>query len=801
MKNPNNLSMKKKKKIILKHFLSGNSIRWILLIFLTSFFAIALYPNIMVKDPLYTIGDIAEKDIKAPKDFFIKDTNSTEARRKEAIENILTVYDYNESLFKIISHNINAAFKAGRTAIESRTTALESEESQPESLARKPAKPSAAQKNNFEKKLGISVSDGAYKILVKEKFSIAIEDVIIRIIQEILENGIVKNKENFLKESDKGIILKYSDSGSEVLVKGLRKIYGPDQARTMVRIIAQPLLNNINYNLRNLVVDFAQRLIQPNISLNYIETNKRKRKAELEVKPILYKIKAGEMILREGERITKDHIAKLQIIMAETKKEKLLLKSIGTGLILLSLFIITYIIKFNNKKKITLSHNKDLLFITSLFIIFFLITIISTSVIETLTQHAPFSITDSSIMFGIPIASSAMIACMLLGYNNAIFIAILFPICIAFNFPDKFEFLIYFLLSSSMGAYWTQHCRERMVLIKAGVKLGILNMALAVILNIYMGEYLKFNFLWDLVFAFIGGIGAGAVTSGLAPLFEIMFAYTSDIKMLELSNLDRPILRRLMIEAPGTYHHSVIVGSMVEAAAAEIGVNPLAAKVCGYYHDIGKLKKPLYFIENQISGKNKHDKLAPSMSSLILISHIKDGVEIAKKNKLGDIIINTIRQHHGTSLISYFYDKAKKIKGDDSVNIDDFRYPGPKPQTWMAGLLMLADVVEAASRTIENPTPSRIQWHVQTTINRIFAEGELDECELTLNDLHQIAKSFNKILNGIYHHRVEYPEKKQTENGNGNNGSSYTKQTKSLQNSSGRDNKESSGSLKRLGLS
>ena len=182
-----------------------------------------------------------------------------------------------------------------------------------------------------------------------------------------------------------------------------------------------------------------------------------------------------------------------------------------------------------------------------------------------------------------------------------------------------------------MGAYWTQHCRERMVLIKAGVKLGILNMALAVILNIYMGEYLKFNFLWDLVFAFIGGIGAGAVTSGLAPLFEIMFAYTSDIKMLELANLDRPILRRLMIEAPGTYHHSVIVGSMVEAAAAEIGVNPLAAKVCGYYHDIGKLKKPLYFIENQISGKNKHDKLAPSMSSLILISHIKNGVEIAKK--------------------------------------------------------------------------------------------------------------------------------------------------------------------------
>ena len=238
---------------------------------------------------------------------------------------------------------------------------------------------------------------------------------------------------------------------------------------------------------------------------------------------------------------------------------------------------------------------------------------------------------------------------------------------------------------------------------------------------------------------------------------------------------------------------------MAEAAAAEIGLNPLAAKVCGYYHDIGKLKKPLYFIENQLNGKNKHDKLAPSMSSLILISHIKEGVELARQNKLGDIIINTIQQHHGTSLISYFYEKAKKLKGDDSVKIEDFRYPGPKPQTWMAGLIMLADVVEAASRTLENPTPSRIQWHVQTTINRIFAKGELDECDLTLKNLHNIAKSFNKILNGIYHHRIEYPGKNQ--GGNGNNGSFDKKQTESVPAILSGDSTEGSGSLKRLGLS
>ena len=259
-----------------------------------------------------------------------------------------------------------------------------------------------------------------------------------------------------------------------------------------------------------------------------------------------------------------------------------------------------------------------------------------------------------------------------------------------------------------------------------------------------------------------------------------------------------------MIEAPGTYHHSVIVGSLVEAAASEIGANPLLAKVCGYYHDIGKIKKPLYFIENQKGGINKHDKLAPSMSSLILISHIKYGVEIARTNKLGQVIIDTIRQHHGTSLIKYFYEKARQQKGDDSVNMDDFRYSGPKPQTREAGLVMLADVVEAASRTLDNPTPSRIQSLVKNLFNNILSDGQLDECELTLKDLHKIARSFDKILNGIHHHRIEYIEKKTSAGADGKgrtgNGSPDRQPAKLLRDFAGKDRAEGKGHLRRIRL-
>jgi putative nucleotidyltransferase with HDIG domain len=231
------------------------------------------------------------------------------------------------------------------------------------------------------------------------------------------------------------------------------------------------------------------------------------------------------------------------------------------------------------------------------------------------------------------------------------------------------------------------------------------------------------------------------------------------MKLLEFSNLSSPLLHNLMVRAPGTYHHSVLVGNLVEAAAEAIHANPLLAKVAAYYHDIGKVSKPLYFIENVRGGDNKHDKLSPSMSALILIAHVKEGVELAKEYRLGTPIVDIIRQSHGTSLISFFYQKAKTQSLDSAaIKEQDFRYPGPKPQTREAGLVLLADAVEAASRTLSDPTPARIQGLVQKIINNIFIDGQLDECELTLKNLHEIAKSFNRVLNGIYHHRIDYPE-------------------------------------------
>ncbi len=806
------MNLEKSKEALGNVFDASSRIRWAILVVVTLVFTLLLYPNLVITKHQYDLGDVAERDIKAPKNFFVEDKAATEKKRQQAMAEVLTVYDYDVGLATTLVNNVDHAFADLRAVINAEKTRPNQESATPseiEEIIFEDNQASVhekiwAKRKQFEEKIGFRASKGAFRALEQEAFSQQIANLINKILTEILKNGVVINKEILLKEMDKGIILRNVDTKEERGVSNLKQFYGLDQAKTRSRIAGQSYLKDIDYTLRNLIIDFVQELIQPNITLNKNETQERKKSAAAEIKPVLHKIKAGEMLLREGERVTEVQLLKLKTLEAQTKTEQVLLSSLGAAMLMFCLLITTYILHLNRNSHLTSKHNKNLLLIASVTFVFFVLAVISVTFSEMVTITSPYPLSNLSVYFGVPLASGAMIICLFLGLTVAIPVSVIMAVCFAIIFQNSFEIFIYFLINSTMAAYWIRDCRERKVFIKAGVKVGVLNIILVTAIDFYIAEFSSTRLVWDWAFAFLGGIGAGIVTAGIVPLIEMIFDYTTDITLLELANLDRPILRRLMIEAPGSYHHSVVVGTLVEAAASEIGANPLLAKVCGYYHDIGKIKKPLYFIENQ-SGINKHDKLAPSMSSLILIAHVKDGVDIAKKNKLGQIIIDTIKQHHGTSLIKYFFEKAKQRKGEDSVKIDDFRYPGPKPQTREAGLVMLADTVEAASRTLENPTPSRIRGHVQKLINTIFSDGQLDACELTLKDLHNIAKSFNKILTGIHHHRIEYPESRAVANGDGKgktkNGSPDKQQAKQTQNPTEEDKTNGSGHLRRLGLS
>jgi putative nucleotidyltransferase with HDIG domain len=317
----------------------------------------------------------------------------------------------------------------------------------------------------------------------------------------------------------------------------------------------------------------------------------------------------------------------------------------------------------------------------ALFIFSLLATQAMGSLLDLTARSSPYPIPAWAAAFAAPLAAAPMIVCIFLGLSAAVPFAIVTAFGAALINGQSLAMCMTYLVIGSMGAYWMRSCRERKVFVAAGAKTGLLSIALAAGIGLTAGDVSWSGMLWGAALAFLGGFGAGIAAAGIVPLVEFFFDYTTDITLLELANLDRPILRQLMIESPGTYHHSVIVGSMAEAAAAEIDANPLLAKVTGYYHDIGKIRKPLYFIENQRSGRNRHDRLAPSMSSLILIAHVRDGVELAREHKLSPVIVDGIRQHHGTSLIRYFYEKARQVKGESQVKEEDFRYPGPKPRS------------------------------------------------------------------------------------------------------------------------
>jgi putative nucleotidyltransferase with HDIG domain len=246
------------------------------------------------------------------------------------------------------------------------------------------------------------------------------------------------------------------------------------------------------------------------------------------------------------------------------------------------------------------------------------------------------------------------------------------------------------------------------------------------------------------------------VTFALTPLVEMVFGYTTRFKLMELMNLEQPLMRDLMILAPGTYHHSLIVANMAEAGAKRVDAHAMLCKVAALYHDVGKSLKPGYFIENQAAADNPHDRLAPSMSALILTSHVKQGTELAEKHRLGREVTDIIAQHHGTGLIRYFFDKAAAVSDMPPPAEEDFKYPGPKPQSKEAAIVMLADIVEASGRTLVDPSPARLAQHIDGIMKDIYSSGQLDECDLTLCDLHALADSFNQMLLGLHHQRISY---------------------------------------------
>ncbi|HHU76699.1 MAG TPA: HDIG domain-containing protein [Firmicutes bacterium] len=489
-------------------------------------------------------------------------------------------------------------------------------------------------------------------------------------------------------------------------------------------------------------------LLRPNMIYNEKATEANREFARQSIEPV--RILKNSLIVQEGEKITEKHLAQLEALGFLGPRVNTS-GYIGLFLLLAALYviIILYLYFFNEEIWDNITHLALLSLIVVLTLIFGL-------------AGRYFSI------YLMPIAMGSILITILFNWRLAIFMNIILSLLLGFIVDGEFSLTVITLLGGLIAVYSVSRLQRRSDLAKAGLYVAVVNMALIVAtFLLFKGFQLQYEYLREFSVSMLAGIGSGFFSAvmaiGLLPFLESAFGMTTAITLLELTDPGHPLLRRLLTDTPGTYHHSIMVGNLAEAAAEAIHADPLLSRVAAFYHDIGKIRRPFFFVENQFTGKNPHDKISPNLSALIIRSHVKDGLELAREAKLPLPVREIIQQHHGTTLISFFYQQAVGKTGKDEKAVplpeEEFRYEGPLPQTKEAAILLLADSVEAAVRSLSNPAAGRIENMIRRIIKEKLNDGQIDEAPLTLKDLDKIGDTFLHILSGFYHQRLEYPEK------------------------------------------
>ncbi|MCL6471681.1 MAG: HDIG domain-containing protein [Firmicutes bacterium] len=487
------------------------------------------------------------------------------------------------------------------------------------------------------------------------------------------------------------------------------------------------------------IAEIGSLYLRPNFFYDEKQTDRLKKEVMAGVTPVIVNKQKGEIVVREGEIVTSGQV-KILKELGLMKRTVDLARLVGLLLFELVSFVALALYLYNFQRKI---YDSDRLI--AVLAIIFITTIVTAKFV------GPFY-----SFFVIPVGAAAMLTALLFNTEMAVLMTLTLSLYSGLIAGQNYQYTLYGLLTGLFAIYSINNIRHRTDLVIAGAWVTLATTVLALITTLLSGagwfEVLK-NLGWGLV----GGISTAVLTVGALPFLERAFGITTDIKYVELSYANQPLLRELMMKAPGTYNHSIMTGNLAESAAEEIGANPLLARVGAYYHDIGKIKRPLFFVENQVGNENPHDHTNPSLSCLIITSHVKEGVEIAKKHRLPKEIIDIINEHHGTSVVAYFYHKAKESIAKEVVNEENFRYSGQRPRTKEAALVMLADSVEAAARTITKPSPGRIEQLIKRIVQTKLDDGQLSDSNLTLCDIESIIKSFTQVLSSLYHTRIEYP--------------------------------------------
>ncbi len=705
-----------KQPAFLKKWLSNKKIRlglWTSLFFVAMLVLLSLH--FVPEKTTLEVGKVCPNDVIADRFVTYLDEKATAEKQEEALKDFEDIYkidlsQYNDSTIEEITdyftriESINsAALDIGDQAEE-----ISAEEAEQIALTRKAA--------SLKETTGLEFTDEEWLTIARLDTETLnrLQDQAVNIASNVMSKGVLA--ENLQVAAD--TILNNVQTSS---LKGVQK-----------KLVSQ-ILGRVHYQATYV----------------YDKEATEAKKAEIldTVEPVLRYIQQGQLIIGKGEIITESQMADLSQLgyTNDTSPEIIIL---GLAILIGLLIYIARLYLLNFAKEVYRDERQLVLLMLLVFV-----TILTYKLILSITL-SPVTAQAEQVGYLIPVAMGTMLIAVLLDAKLAIMVNIFFAAFVGL-YTGGIPFMIVALVSGMVGVVGVSHLTQRSDLSKTALLIGMAN----TVAIISMG--LLNNQPWNVVvtgviFGVFNGLFSSILTLGILPFLENMFGITTSIKLLELANPNLPLLKKLLLEAPGTYHHSIMVGNLGESAAEAIGANGLTVRVGAYYHDIGKTKRPYFFSENQFSEENPHDKISPTLSTLILTSHVKDGVEMAQEAKMPKVIVDMIAQHHGDTLVSYFYHKAKE-SGED-IREEDFRYDQSKPQTKEAAILMMADTVEAAVRSMKNATPGQIEGFIRSLIKGKLNDGQFDECDLTFKDLDKIASAFVRVINGVYHKRIEYPD-------------------------------------------
>ena len=683
---------------------------------------------------VYVAGQVAENDVIADRDILVEDTQATKARRKQALAMQPPVYDLSLEPFSQFQTRLLDILRTLNDV---------------DGIGGPDAGGDDTQLRRLSEELGPQVADEILPELARGHVQAYLLKTLLPLIRDRMADGLVGDV-RAARVGRAGVIIHNLDTQTELLRPDLNAL--PDVPSFLAEISSLTRQEaELDSHARRAINILLSAIMPTTLTLNREATQKRGNDVAAMVEPVYYQLQKGELVVRKGERVSREQQIKLQSLYTSAAAP-IRWDTVGGAFLTSLLLALGFFVAPSGRPGSPL-HTKDMVLIA----VVLLVCGLGAKSVWLLGLRMDSISLLNALAVGFPAAGGVGLVAMVFAARRYCTMGLLLAFFSMLMFQGEFPLFIYYFLGGMLTTWLVTSAQSRQDVVWSLLPLVIGQSLLWFGLS-FLAKMPPVDMPIMLMAVAVNSLLSLVLLFAVSPVLELAFSYSTRFRLMELMSLEQPLMQELMVTIPGTYHHSLVVANMVEAGAKAIGANSLLCKVAALYHDVGKLGYPEYFIENQFGGPNKHDKLAPSMSALVILSHVKKGTELAERYKLGQDITDIIRQHHGTRLIGYFYQKALSM--GEKPRESDYSYPGPRPQTKEAAILMLADSVEASSRTLSDPTPARIRSHIDKIIKGIFAEGQLDESELTFKDLHYLSENFQRILTGIFHQRIAYPDSK-----------------------------------------